>query len=307
MTGWAKFRGLGDKLRGRFATRGSESTNANCSSPEEERQLDLLLEEIRNNEQQLGPDHWTSLAAAFRQRVDEEGLGREPDGGRRARLARYKSFASGAVPLGGLLAVAALMLGQSSGSTAPSAETASYVAVTSIPPEVSPLAATAAGPSSASRPAATATSVTVDTENPREIAPHQRKKPSLPSLPPPSTFDATHEVATPTPPPAAPLTASTTPSAAVATPVDTFAEQLTALKRADRALKSGNSLDARAALKREFSPQLALHASALRVILACQDGSAALGRRALSAQEAKFPNSPYLQRMRRACGVGRDD
>ena len=96
-------------------------------------------------------------------------------------------------------------------------------------------------------------------------------------------------------------------SSAVDTPDDTFAEQLAALKRANQALKLRKFAAARAALAREFSPQLLPHALALRVFLDCQGGHLARGRTALSKQEISLPNSPYLARMRSACGLNGDE
>jgi hypothetical protein len=84
---------------------------------------------------------------------------------------------------------------------------------------------------------------------------------------------------------------------------DTFSEQVQALKRADRALKGGDTSGAKAALARPFSPQLVLHADALRAVLACQSNDRATGKRYLNAQAKSHPNSPYLDRMRRACGM----
>lgn len=86
-------------------------------------------------------------------------------------------------------------------------------------------------------------------------------------------------------------------------PEDDFAKQVRALKLADQALKVHRTNEARDALARKFAPTLAPHADALRVVLACQGGEPQVGRRLLHAHARQSPNSPYLPRLRRACGV----
>jgi hypothetical protein len=91
------------------------------------------------------------------------------------------------------------------------------------------------------------------------------------------------------------------PRRATEVETDGFAKQLAALKSADRALKQGREAAAKAELSLKFSPELRLHADALRAVLACQDGHLDTGRRYLTDQAARHPQSPYLDRMRRAC------
>jgi hypothetical protein len=84
---------------------------------------------------------------------------------------------------------------------------------------------------------------------------------------------------------------------------DDFAEQVQALKQADQALKAGDTSGARRRLARVFSSPLVPHATALRAVLACQSGDVQTGRRLLGNHVNQSPNSPYLGRVRRACGV----
>lgn len=83
---------------------------------------------------------------------------------------------------------------------------------------------------------------------------------------------------------------------------DTFAAELRALKASDKALKQGRVDEARSMLSRKFSAALAPHATALRAILACQTGARRHGGRLIAAQSKRHPHSPYLRRMRAACG-----
>lgn len=98
---------------------------------------------------------------------------------------------------------------------------------------------------------------------------------------------------------------ATKPSPTTAKPVqkDTFAASLRALKAAEQALRQGKTEHARSMLARRFSPELAPHATALRAVLACQSGNLERGKRLILAQGKRHPNSPYLRRMRAACGT----
>jgi hypothetical protein len=299
---------LGRKLRTQLTGNNhSRSLAPSAADADEAEQLDLLLKEIRVNEQQLGADHWSSLATAFQGRVDALGVQAE-EPAKEFRRPRYKGIASSVLPLGGILALAALVLLQPASSGGPpgqrtSADSSSSVATAPRAVAFSHAVSTSTLPLAKPEPSATAPHDLVVAPPPvvkrAKVQAHERPSQTPTQLPP------VGELHVLTPPEAAVTESAPDEHRAPVTPAptDTFAEQLAALKRADKALKSGNHADARSALAREFSPQLGLHARALRAILACQSGSVNLGKRALADQEARYPNSPYLSRMRRACGV----
>jgi cell division septation protein DedD len=312
MSTWKQLQEFGHKVRSQLRSNHPSNPIAPEVAEDEAHQLDLLLNEVRANEQQLGPQHWATLSAAFQERI-ENGRAHAEDS-EKPRKARYRSFASHALPLGGLLAVAALSLLQltppNSLTNALSDEDSTLVAPPALAAEI--LASAAGAPASPPERAAVALAATLNavaSAAPR--AAHQRANVSAPETTRSSRILAKEALVAASPMLAhakaqsEPILMNQQLQTAVASDAseDSFAVQLAALKRADKALKSGNSTDARRSLAREFSPQLGLHARALRVILACQDGSVELGKRALAAQEAQFPNSPYLARMRRACGM----
>lgn len=313
MSAWQTLLALGRRLR---APSGADQPLYSKASAEvgvdEEQQLDLLLKEIHVNEQQLDAQRWTTRASAFQDCCAAEAAGaRDPD--RRRILQRRPRIGAQALPLGGLLAAAALILAQTAfksdantlGSDNPPHAIPHSPLAANVPWSV---AATAAPSLTRAEPLIATTRAVIDPATPPS-SPKHRKSVAPPTSP--SVVPSSHPAVSQIPPIVAPAANDevATPAKGVAPtvpgkdPEDTFAVQLAALKRADKALKAGNPSAARSALAREFSPQLDLHAQALRVISACQGGSINLGRRALADQAARYPNSPYLTRMRRACGI----
>lgn len=311
MSVWQQLQAIGRRLRSRAARDNARSPlEAHAADPDEARQLDLLLQEIRVNEQHLDPQHWATLAASFRSRLNDAAVpAKEPVTAR--RTSRYAGAASHGLPLGALLAATlVLVLASPSGSESSlSNDRDSAVAdgASSLsPPEMNELARV--GRTDAAKSTTTTTKSDEANTAPAPPVVTRSKRPTpRHRLRPPEEAQAPTEapMVVPTWPVGEPVevSAARSSSAAELGPTDTFAEQLAALKRADRALKSNNARAARDALAREFSPQLGLHARALRIVLACQDGSVNLGKRALAEQASRYPNSPYLARMRRACGV----
>lgn len=275
-------------------------------TPEQTNQLDRLLAEIRENEQQLGSEHWAAMASAFQKAQDAAPT-------RKTRY-RLRGTASQLLPLGGLLALAGLTLSQMTRPVAAdgaaetqSSESAEVAIDLRVNAEANATHAdnapanpatatvepfTSLGPTPSSNGAATPTRRTT------HRAATLRSSNAVPSAATP-TAAAPIAAAIPVAPTSASAFAAQSKAAAVEP--DTFATQLAALKRADKALKAGRLSEARSALDRDFSSQLEPHAAALRTTLACQSGALSSGRRSLAAQERAFPSSPYLERMRRAC------
>lgn len=317
MSVWKRLQSLGRRSQSPLTSNMPPPAPPTSHDSDETQQLALLLQEVRVNEQQLGPHHWVALASTFQDRIDAQSkqTAARPKG---HNVPRYRASSSSLLPLGGLLAMAALVALSAKAPVrlldASSAIGDSKAAPTLSPDILVPPASTGAAHQHTAKTAVTmTTSETLLAPAPPPLVKRTRSAPaplrSVPEVPAPVTAEEQQPLVTEssTPPNALPNVVATELDAPVATkPADTFAEQLAALKTADKALKTRNIPGARGALAREFSPQLALHARALRVILACQDGSVKLGRRALADQEARYPSSPYLARMRRACGVQDD-
>lgn len=307
MNVWLQLQALGRRLCSRVTGDDAPSaTESLAANSDETRQLDLLLQEIRVNEAQLGSHHWAKLAASFQDRLSDRSVpAKQPSAERRP--SRYTNAASHALPLGALLTAIFVLTspGDPEGSIANGQKLVADATAQLPSPEVR----VPTLPVVRADAPTTTTSHVLNTPPAPPVVKHaNRPMPHRAQRQPPAQVRSIPQATTPVhPPPArepvsvsAVARASSEPSG----PEDTFAEQLAALKLADRALKSDNPTAARDALAREFSPQLGLHARALRVILACQDGSVQLGKRALAEQASRYPNSPYLARMRRACGVG---
>lgn len=293
------------------------------ASEDELRQLELLLEEVEFEAQQLPSDHWTQMARVMHERVTNERERTQET--RSPRWGATKPLLNGLVPLGGLIALSLTGIGNAE----PPARTAplDHVATAwSIEPEAASAAST---PESLAETAAMATAgllpatdVGLGEQGPRltnkvshSITPRRSAaaRRGVADSDPSSRQDETRVEAAPHAPTSGPRPSLTQHNEHAATPTrierpdvtkaetDGFAEQLAALKRADRALKQGREATAKTALSRTFSPALQLHADALRAVLACQDGEFETGKRYLTRQAARNPQSPYLHRMQRAC------
>lgn len=292
--------------------RSKRDEDSKAITPEQTDQLDLLLAEVRENERALGSEHWSAMAGVFQSRLTEA----QPQP-RQSRY-RYKASASHLLPLGGLFALG-LTLSQ---VTHPiMTDEATLPTLQSPTTEVAASSPAGMASTTANTLAHSVTAPDVETDDAqRSSAPAEdgteavnrqsshgssRRSPQTNQLAQRKARDVAATSLSP---------ASTEPTIAVETApppvatgteaaahVDTFAAQLSALKRADKALKAGRLSEAKAALNRDFSPQLEPHAKALSTILSCQSGAHESGRRSLDAQERRFPNSPYLERMRRAC------
>lgn len=276
-----------------------------ATTPDQTDQLDRLLAEVRENEKALGAEHWSAMASAFQSRLTET----QPQS--RASRYRYKPAASHLLPLGGVVALVGLTLSQLTppliAQEAPPYEAAAEI-VTSLPAaEVTatraPSRSSAASDVELKHGALDDSSETTMNRRSSHATP-RRSSHFISALQTKPTDEATTTAAPASMAPstiveAAPQSAVT--RATSTAPADTFAAQLSALKRADKALKAGRLAEAKAALNRDFSSQLDPHAKALNTILSCQSGARESGQRSLAAQEQRFPNSPYLERMRRAC------
>lgn len=288
---------------------------------DEVRQLELLLGELELEEQRLPSDHWTQMAHVMHGRVANQ---RErPHQTRPSRWGGTKPLLNGLLPFGGLLALGLIGVGNAEPSEfsvpldhVASAWFAEPDAV-ATPDSLAEIAAAMGAP------------VMSPTEDVglRERVPRPTNEMSHTTaqrhhraarLGPADGKASSIQDRTPLKAPAAALglaqrrplirgdegptaVARVEPRRATEAETDGFAKQLAALKRADRALKQGREAAAKAELSLKFSPELRLHADALRAVLACQDGHLDTGRRYLTDQAARHPQSPYLDRMRRAC------
>ncbi len=284
------------------------------TTPEEAHQLDLLLSEISEHEHDLTPSYWANQAQVFTDRLATQENAKKAR--RAARYTRLKPYLGSLLPLGGLVALGLVLSRPQAAPVALVApnETVAVVAATNtveiaapesdaVPNEatnplpVAPVSRaqvptepavkhTRATRATAKKPAPVHEAVAPVNESPTIVTPVEETNVAAPTNVEPEHSPETN-----------PNTQTKAPEA------DTFAAQLQALKRADKALKSGDNNTAKTALSRSFSPQSGLHVNALRAVLACQTHDAVTGKRYLTAQATSHPNSPYLDRMRRACGV----
>lgn len=283
-------------------------------SAEEVRQLDLLLGELAQNERHLTPTYWANRAQVFTDHVALLESGKRAR--RTARLGQLKPYLMSTLPLGGLIALGVALTSPTVSPVTPVAtnETTSMVvaatAIEAIPDDVNaPAHDQASSSESTSRahaiePADNATPA--HEEASRKPKAKRRSARALDESTAKPAAEPTSTTASAAPVQPAPPVRETQVRALPAndTPApDTFSEQLLALKRADKALKSGDNAEAKKALARAFSPQLTPHAKALRAVLACQSGDPGTGKRYLDSEVKNHPNSPYLDRMRRACRV----
>ncbi len=299
-------------------------------TPEETRQFDLLLDEIRAQEQQLPANHWTLMAQTFEERVSQGAGTPRPPGS--PLIPHWKPYTATLLPMAGLVVLGLAVYG-----TGQHATDGSLIDTTALPafwgddnnepitaeplrsPEVTSRAETS-HPAPQSHSAAKPPSLVFE---PSERAASQRsftpRRVSVPRVNDPrASLDNNPNAASadnsrtpakaalplerPTESTARTVSTNPKPSPAVSPTSDDFAEQLLTLKKADKALKSGNTSEAKEKLKRDFSPQLLLHANALRAVSACQSSDKTTGQRYLKFQEKRHPHSPYLDRIRRACG-----
>lgn len=294
---------------------------------EEARQFDLLMGELHQNDQQLTASYWSAQADAFMNKMAVQEAA--PPTAKAARLGQLKPYLTTLLPLGGLVALGLVLSrpevptdtspsesvptqGSDDGALAPTATP--FEPTAPADPVVVPAdSVRRAGDNSASaalspskRVRSASSKLRVDKSQATKGATVSRSGEPASTHDAPTSNAPTPSAVEPTPAEAsAPVqvTPGSSPAPApMATERDTFAEQLQALKDADKALKSGNNQSAKAALSRSFSPQFSLHANALRAVLACQTGDVATGKQYLTAQAKSHPNSPYLDRMQRACG-----
>jgi hypothetical protein len=304
------------------------SSPASPLTDEESRQMDLLLRELNEHEEQLSPNYWATKAEAF---ANHMALQEAAIPSRRAsRLSQLKPYMTSLLPLGGLVAVGLALsntsLEQQTFDHKLVVNSANSATFNTAPPDHTSSEATVAPqadrakqdeqaeeqlmPTKDQAPPAARATTTAAARQP--LTPRVKARPSVTrSTRNPSALDTgapssvgTSVALVETPKAVEPeaLTTVTSPQL-TSVPADTFNQQLEALKFADKALKRGDNSGARDALARSFSPQLTLHANALRAVLACQSHDMAAGKRYLSAQAKSYPNSPYLERMRRACGL----